>query len=173
MGSMPSRSTSSDATASTGGTRSATERHRERMVTRTSSWLGAHSSHTVRPAGSSIALSSALPLVSLRRSASSMMITRCRPCAGLRCASSTSGRAVSARMKTPSVATTVTSGCSPRRVVVQSWQTPHPPVSHCRAAANARAAFERPDPGGPVSSQACVIADGSVIAARSTSTTGS
>ena len=73
---MPSRDTSSAATASTGGTRSATERLRERMVTRTSCGLGAHSTQTVRPAGSSMALRSELPLVSFSRSASSMMMTR-------------------------------------------------------------------------------------------------
>src|SRR6185369_8819053 len=36
-----------------------------------------------------------------------------------------------------------------------------PPSSHSRAAAKARAATERPDPGGPVNSQAWVIAPGS------------
>ena len=76
VGSMPSRDTSSAATASTGGTRSATERLRERMVTRTSCGLGAQSTQTVRPAGSSMALRSELPLVSFSRSASSMMMTR-------------------------------------------------------------------------------------------------
>ncbi|MDF9814067.1 hypothetical protein M2266_003298 [Streptomyces sp. SPB162] len=30
---------------------------------------------------------------------------------------------------------------------------------HCSAAAKARAAVERPEPGGPVNSQACVILD--------------
>ena len=120
-----------------------------------------------------MALRSELPLVSFSRSASSMMMTRKRPCDGDRCASSTRGRAVSARMKTPSVATTVTSGCSPRRVVVQSWHVPQPPVVHCSAAANARAALDRPEPGGPVSSHAWVIAAGSSIACRSTSTAGS
>jgi hypothetical protein len=42
------------------------------------------------------------------------------------------------------------------------WQPAHSPQptpsrSHCSAAANARAATERPEPGGPVNSQACVI----------------
>ena len=41
---------------------------------------------------------------------------------------------------------------------------PHPPSGHCKAAANARAATERPDPGGPVNSQACVMAVGSATA---------
>ena len=36
-----------------------------------------------------------------------------------------------------------------------------PPSSHSSAAAKARAATDRPDPGGPVNSQAWVIAPGS------------
>ena len=55
----------------------------------------------------------------------------------------------------------------PARAVRQAWQVPSPPAGHCRAAAKARAATERPDPGGPVNSQACVIAVGSAIAACS------
>ena len=43
--------TSRVATASIGGTRSATERDRDRIVTSTSCGLGAHSSHTVRAGG--------------------------------------------------------------------------------------------------------------------------
>ena len=39
---------------------------------------------------------------------------------------------------------------------------PSPPSGHWSAAANARAATDRPEPGGPVNSQACVIAAGIV-----------
>ena len=39
--------------------------------------------------------------------------------------------------------------------------SPQPPDGHSSAAAKARAATERPDPGGPVNSQAWVIAPGS------------
>ena len=47
------------ATASYGGVRRVTTRHRDRTVTGTSSTVGAHSIHTVRGAGSSSAFSSA------------------------------------------------------------------------------------------------------------------
>jgi adenylate cyclase len=45
-------------------------------------------------------------------------------------------------------------------VVVQARHSPHPGTPsdvHCRAAAKHNAAIERPDPGGPVISQACVM----------------
>src|SRR3954464_8616346 len=52
----------------------------------------------------------------------------------------------------------LTSGCAPLRAVRQAWHAPHPvPRSHCRAAAKASAAFERPDPGGPLQSHAWVM----------------
>ena len=48
--------------------------------------------------------------------------------------------------------------CVPASAVWQAghWPQPgiSPPVVHCSAAANARAATERPEPGGPVNSQA-------------------
>ena len=53
------------------------------------------------------------------------------------------------------------------------WQAAHSPQpwrGHCSAAANARAATERPEPGGPVNSQAWVIAAGSSAARRSSAT---
>jgi len=40
---------------------------------------------------------------------------------------------------------------------MQSLHSPHPFFLQTRAAANARAITERPEPGGPVKSQACVI----------------
>jgi adenylate cyclase len=44
--------------------------------------------------------------------------------------------------------------------VWQPWHSPQPVPSrsHCSAAANARAATDRPDPGGPVKIHACVMA---------------
>ena len=51
----------------------------------------------------------------------------------------------------------LTSECEPASAVWQAWHSPQPPRSHCSAAANAIAAFERPDPGGPVNSQAWVM----------------
>ena len=156
-GSTPSRRTSSAATSATGGTRRPTCRQRERIVTSTSSAEGAQSSHTVRGGGSSIALSSRLPLVSLSRSASSTTMTRQRPSEGRCWASVTSGRTSSTRRKTCSVATSVTSAWPPDSAVRHSWHCPHPPRGHCSAAAKARAALDRPDPGGPVSSHAWVI----------------
>ena len=59
-GSTPSRRASTSATAADGGVRSVTSRHRDRIVVTRSSADGAHSSHTVRGGGSSIALSRAL-----------------------------------------------------------------------------------------------------------------
>ena len=57
-------------------------------------------------------------------------------------------------MDSISVRTSVTSGCAPDSEVRHSVQVPQPPRGHCSAAAKARAALDRPDPGGPVISQA-------------------
>ncbi|TWG85140.1 adenylate cyclase [Cellulosimicrobium cellulans J34] len=143
------------------------------MVTSTSCGLGAHRIHTVCGAGSSIALSSTFVVRSAMRSASSTTMTRRRPCEGLRLATVTRSRTSSILIVTSSVATRVTSGCVPARVVRHAAHRPQPPCSHCSAAANARAALERPEPGGPVSSHACVIAAGSVAAARNVATASS
>ncbi len=86
---MPSRSASTAATASDGGTRSVTTRQRDLIVVTRSSADGAHSSQTVRGAGSSIALSSALAAASVHRSASSNSTTRQRPPDGAPAARST------------------------------------------------------------------------------------
>ena len=89
------------------------------------------------------------------RSASSTISTRCRPVAGARCAVITSERTSSFAMESLSVATTVTSGCVPASEVRQARHCPHPvPWSHWSIAAKARAAVDRPEPGGPVISQA-------------------
>ena len=53
-----------------------------------------------------------------------------------------------------------TSACVPAIVVVQARHSPQPGTPsevHCSAAAKHSAAIERPDPGGPVTSQACVM----------------
>ena len=46
----------------------------------------------------------------------------------------------------------------PAKTWWQHGHSPQPPSRHSSAAANARAATDRPDPGGPVNSQAWVIA---------------
>ncbi len=90
----PSRCTRKRVTSAVVGVASETLRHRDRIVGSTSSTVGAHSSHTVLGVGSSIALSSVLPvrpLASPSRSASSMIITCQRRSTGAsaeRCTSS-------------------------------------------------------------------------------------
>ena len=88
-GSIPSRRASRPATASDGGVRSTISLHRDRIVGGRSSADGAHSSHTVRGAGSSMALSSAFAAASVARSASSNSTTCQRPPAGAVAACST------------------------------------------------------------------------------------
>ena len=70
----------------------------------------------------------------------------------------TSSRTSSTPMDSFSVRTSVTSGWAPDKAERQSRQRPQPPEGHWSAAAKARAALERPEPGGPVTSQACVMA---------------
>ena len=175
--SRPSRCRTA-ATAAAGGVRRAITRQRERIVTETSSGCedGAHSRNTVRSAGSSTALSSALDARSVSRSASSITTTCQRPSAGRRADAATTARISSTEIESPSGTTARTSGWVPARTVRQAEHCPQPrsppvspPVSpsrsHCRAAANACAATERPDPGGPMNSHAWVIAPG--VTARS------
>ena len=137
----------------------------------TSSSEGAHRIHTVRATGSSSALSSASAARSVSRSASSMMITRHgRPTAGAP-PGPTRSRACSTRIDRPSVARTVDVGVGAvdRGAALAALRRSRP-AGHSSAAAKARAATERPDPGGPVSSQAWVIAAGSATARCSVST---
>ncbi len=105
---------------------------------------------------------------SAMRSASSTTMTQRRPCDGLRLATVTRSRTSSILMVTSSVATSVTSGCVPASVVRHAWQRPQPPCSHWSAAANARAAFERPEPGGREQPRVGIAA--AVAAARSVAT---
>jgi len=131
-------------------------------VTTTSSGEGAHSSHTVCSGGSSMDLSRTLEVRSTIRSASSTMTMRQRPWEADRDAVATRSRTSWMLITTFSVLTVVTSGCVPASVMRQPLQVPQPvPSSHWRAAANARAATDRPEPGGPVNSHACVMARGS------------
>ena len=144
-------------TSSAEGVASTTRRVRERIVGSTSSTVGAHSSHTVRSVGSSIALSSALAAWSVSRSASSTTITCHRRPTGASAEIRTSSRTSSTPIESCSVRVTRTSGCEPTATSWQEWHSPQPPRSHCRAAANATAALDRPEPGGPVNSHACVM----------------
>ena len=91
--------------------------------------------------------------------------------AGRRAASCTSSAHLErTEIDSPSGTTSRTSAWVPARTVWQAAHSPHPCCGHCRAAANARAATDRPEPGGPVNSQAWVIAAGSAAAAASSAT---
>ena len=157
---MPSRRTSTSAIAAADGVRSASTRQRERMVTDTSSgWVdGAQSRKTVCGGGSSTALSNAFDAPSVSRSASSISTIWKRPVAGRRAASWTTARISLTEMVSPSGIDRADVGVGRGHTVRQCEQWPQPPYSHCSAAANARAATDRPEPGGPVNSQAWVIA---------------
>ena len=124
---------------------------------------GAHSRNTVDGGGSSTTFSKAFAAPSVNRSASSITtICQC-PVVGRRDAICTMARISSTPMDRPSGITRRTSAWVPAMVVVHARQRPHPgppsseaPV-HCSAAAKHSAATERPEPGGPVMSHACVI----------------
>src|SRR6478736_2707172 len=89
-----------------------------------------------------------------------MMMMRQRPTDGRIAASWTRARASATLIDSPSVATTLTSAWVPSSAVRHSTHSPQPPFGHCSAAAKALAAVDRPEPGGPVNSHACVVADG-------------
>ncbi len=108
------------ATASTGGVRSTSNRQRERIVGTTSSTVGAHSTHTVRGAGSSMLFSNASAACSVSRSASSTTITCQRPWVGLIAARRTSSRISPTRIDSSSVRISDTSGCAPLSAVRQT-----------------------------------------------------
>ncbi|PQM49427.1 hypothetical protein C1Y40_00356 [Mycobacterium talmoniae] len=121
---------------------------------------GAHSKNTVDGGGSSTTLSSALAAPSVSRSASSITTICQRPVLGRRAAVCTIARISSTPMDSPSGMTRRTSAWVPAIVVVQTRHCPQPGTSgevHCSAAAKHSAATERPDPGGPVTSQAWVM----------------
>ena len=125
--STPSRFWMRAATSSTRGTRSRTERTRDRIVGMRSASLGAQRIHTVRSGGSSSAFSSTLLVRSTIRSASSMTMTLYRPTDGENCELETSLRTSSIEMMTRSVVSTARSGCvraSTWRVVAGSPSAP-------------------------------------------------
>ena len=161
--SMPSLSTRTCAIASTGGVTKATCRHRDRSVMAMSSGSseGAQSRKTVEAGGSSTTLSSAFAAPSVSRSASSITTTCHRPVLGRRAAICTIARISATPTDKPSGTILRTSPWVPAMVVTQDRHSPQPGWSsdvHCSAAAKHTAAIDRPDPGGPVMSQACVIA---------------
>ena len=121
-GSTPSARTRKSATSDGVGVVSDTSRERDRTVGSTSSTVGAHSIHTVRSVGSSIALSSALQACSVSRSASStIMICQRRP-TGASAERRTRSRTSSTPIDSFSVRTSVTSAWEPLRTVLHSWQ---------------------------------------------------
>ena len=78
--------------------------------------------------------------------------------AGESAARRTRSRTSSTPMESFSVRTMRTSAWLPAITVWHALQWPQPvSVSHCSAAAKATAALDRPEPGGPVNSQAWVI----------------
>ena len=125
-GSTPSLLVSMSATAATGGVRSTSSRHRDRIVGTTSSTVGAHSTQTVRGAGSSMLFSNASAACSVNRSASSTTITCHRPWVGLIAARRTSSRISLTRIDSSSVRISDTSGCAPLSAVRQSLHSPQP-----------------------------------------------
>ncbi len=154
---------STSAMASTDGVASATCRHRERSVIAMSSGStdGAHSRNTVDGGGSSTTLSSALAAPSVSRSASSITHDlpppRARPARrdlhDLAHLLDARWTALRARCAAHRRGCRPSSSCSARH-------SPHPGTPsdvHCSAAAKHSAATERPDPGGPVISHACVM----------------
>ena len=111
----------------------------------------------MRVPGSSIALRSALAADSVSRSASSMTTTRQPPIDGAHATRVRSSRTSSTLMERPSVRMISTSGWPWVFAELQSLQVPQPFLGQMSAWANATAADERPDPGGPVKTQAWVI----------------
>ena len=80
-----------------------------------------------------------------------------RAVVGIRAARSMRARISLTPSDSPSVATSWTSAWVPAITVRHTWQASQPWRGHCSAAAKARAATDRPEPGGPVNSQAWVI----------------
>lgn len=98
-------------------------------------------------------------VLSSMRSASLMMRTRQGPADGVACARDTSSRTVATEIVVTSEARISTSGWELDMTSEHPSHSPHPtsgPV-HSRAAANALAAVDLPEPGGPVMSHEWVI----------------
>ncbi len=148
--------------ASVPGVTSAMCRQRERSVIAMSSGStdGAHSRNTVDGGGSSTTFSSALAAPSVSRSASSITTICQRAVLGRRDAICTMERISLTPIDRPSGMTRRTSAWVPAIAVVQSRHSPQPGTPsevHCSAAAKHSAATDRPEPGGPVNNQACVM----------------
>jgi hypothetical protein len=127
------------------------------MVGRTSVRVGAQSNQTVLSPGSSITLSNAFAAESVNRSASSITTTRQAAADGAQDALLINSLISSIFIDKPSVLINSTSACEFVIVAMQSAQLLHPPFLQTKAAANAMAAFDLPEPGGPVNNQACVM----------------
>src|SRR6266540_272006 len=131
-------------------------RARDGTVPTSPSTLRATSTNTTPGWGSSSTLSSALAAASVMRSASSRMNTATRPSWCVREASSRTARTSSTSRLSPSGMIRCTSGWTPRSTRRQTSQVPSPPAGQLRAAANARATWILPTPGGPANSHAWV-----------------
>ena len=122
---------------------------------------GAHSRNTVDGGGSSTTFSSALAAPSVSRSASSITTICQRPVLGRRDAVGDDGAHLvdadgqALRDDAPHVGVGAGHRRSCRPGTARSPGVPS--AVHCSAAAKHSAATDRPDPGGPVISQACVI----------------
>jgi hypothetical protein len=125
------------------------------MVGSMSASDGAHKIQMVPAGGSSRVLSNTLEERSAMRSASSIIIIWYLLIDPPKYEAATKLLISSIEIMTFSVASTVTSGCDPKPTMRQLLQSPQPPDSQSIAAANAAAAFDLPEPGGPVISQAC------------------
>ena len=127
------------------------------MVGKISCSVGAQSNQTVRAPGSSIALSRALAADSVSRSASSITTMRQPPIEGAHDVRVKSSRISSILIDRPSVLMISTSGWACDLALRHSLHVAQPPCGQISAWANAIAADDRPEPGGPVKIQACVI----------------
>jgi hypothetical protein len=124
------------------------------MVGSMSASLGAQSNQMVPAGGSSKAFNKTFEERSAIRSASSMIMIWYLLTDPPKCDAETSCRISSMEMITFSDARTETSGWEPDCTMRQLLQAPQPAFSQSNEAANAIAAFDRPEPGGPVRSQA-------------------
>jgi adenylate cyclase len=116
--------------------------------------VGAQSSQIVDAPGSSRAFSSAFAAASVMRSQSSITTTRQLEVDAPQEDLETISRISSIFMDRPLTSTSSTSGWVPASAVLQASQLPHPFSWQTSAAAKALAMLDRPDPGGPVKSQA-------------------
>ncbi|CAB5023970.1 unannotated protein [freshwater metagenome] len=154
FGSTPSLVTSKFEIAFVDGVLKDKCRQRDLIVGNTSVKVGAHKSQTVLSPGSSITFKSALAAESVNRSASSITTTRQFDTDGAQDALLINSLISSIFIDKPSVLINSTSACEPVIVDMQSLHLLQPPSLQTRAAANATAALDLPDPGGPVNNQA-------------------